>query len=76
MNRPYGVSVETVVRLYCDGPPHNHTCVAMSGLLTQDRVDDIISSWGFTVTDDGKTFCHLHAPKGKTHSAFPGNVIP
>lgn len=69
MNR--GITVQTVVGLHCDGPPHNYEEVVMDGHLSPSLVDDIREAWGFTVADDGRVFCRLHTPhlKGSVHDA-------
>lgn len=57
-----GIRVETVIRLYCNGPAHNHQVITLGWVSTEDRVREAIAEAGWKTTPgDDKIYCPLHA---------------
>lgn len=54
------VKIETVIRLYCDGPPHNHRAIVLRGLADSDAVRAAIIEAGYLVLADGRAYCPKH----------------
>lgn len=55
-----GYTVETVVRVYCAGPSHNHHVILFDGHVTPERVEGVIRADGFRQSKDGRWWCQDH----------------